>query len=431
MAPEAREEIRKLRVLLVEDDEDDYVITRDLLSEIEGSDFDLEWAATYEAAVEALGRERYDVCLLDYRLGAQSGLEVLQEAISDGCQTPIIVLTGTGSRVVDLAATEGGAVDYLIKGQVEPSLLDRSIRYAIARRRSEEELYEAVKRFQSAFDDAPIGMALVGLEGSWLRVNRSLCDIVGYTEEELLSLTFQKITHPEDLDTDLEQLRLLSAGEVRTYQTEKRYLHKDGSVVWIMLSVSLVSNASGEPLYFLSQIQDITGRKELDRRLEHEATHDPLTSLPNRALFMENLKRALARANRHDGSIAVLFLDLDGFKIVNDSLGHEAGDALLVSIARRLRDCLRAEDTVARLGGDEFAILLEDVTNLGQPTRVAGRIVQEFRTPFDLGGHVASVGISVGICASTPGYGPEDLLRNADTAMYRAKNTGESRYEVF
>ena len=293
-------------------------------------------------------------------------------------------------------------------------------------KRAKDALRESEERFKSSFRDAAIGMALVATDGRWLQVNRALCRIVGYSEEELLGKSFQDITYPEDLEADLNQIRRTLAGEIETYQMEKRYLHKGGSVVWGLLSVSLVHDEGGEPLYFVAQIQDITERKMLEEQLKHRAFHDHLTDLPNRYLFVDRLGQALRRTRRRKGrKVAVLFVDLDRFKVINDSLGHEAGDILLVLVSERLRRCLRPEDTLARFGGDEFVALLQDVEDPSEAIKVAGRITEEIKRPFVLEGRElfvrASLGVAVGD-ADTPS--PEGLLRDADTAMYRAKHEG-------
>jgi diguanylate cyclase (GGDEF)-like protein/PAS domain S-box-containing protein len=293
-------------------------------------------------------------------------------------------------------------------------------------KRAKDALRESEERFKSSFRDAAIGMALVATDGRWLQVNRALCRIVGYSEEELLEKSFQDITHPDDLEADLNQIHRMLVGEIETYQMEKRYLHKGGSVVWGLLSVSLVHDEGGEPLYFVAQIQDITERKVLEEQLEHRAFHDHLTDLPNRYLFVDRLGQALKRTKRRKGRrVAVLFVDLDRFKVINDSLGHEAGDLLLVLVSERLRRCLRPEDTLARFGGDEFVALLQDVEDPGEAIKVAGRITDELKKPFVLEGRElfvrASLGVAIGD-ADTPS--PEGLLRDADTAMYRAKHEG-------
>jgi diguanylate cyclase (GGDEF)-like protein/PAS domain S-box-containing protein len=292
------------------------------------------------------------------------------------------------------------------------------------RRRVEAALKESEQRFRRSFDDAAVGMALVAPDGRFLRVNRSLCEILGFSEGELLGKTFQEITHPDDLEVDLEHLRRLMAREIRTYQTEKRYLHKDGHVVWALLSVSVVHDEEDEPLYFVSQIQDITERKVLEERLEHRAYHDTLTDLPNRHLLVNRLAHALERTQRRwDRQAALLFMDLDSFKVVNDSLGHDAGDHLLVLVAERLRRCLRPEDTLARFGGDEFVVLLEDVEDPGEAVRVAERITNELKRPFMLDGRSLFASFSIGIAqGNARTKSPLDLLRDADTAMYRAKS---------
>ncbi|HEX6185170.1 MAG TPA: diguanylate cyclase, partial [Pyrinomonadaceae bacterium] len=239
-------------------------------------------------------------------------------------------------------------------------------------------LQESEERFRSAFDHAAIGMALVSPEGRWLQVNRSLCDILGYTEEELLGMSFQQITHQDEQASVLAHVRQMLDGHAPTCQTENRYFHKDGHVVWIYLSISRARDAQADETRLIFQIQDITDRKQAERRLLHDAFHDPLTGLPNRSLFTDRLKHALARHKRLGAAhFSVLFLDLDRFKVINDSLGHAIGDQLLISIARRLETCLRPGDTVARLGGDEFTILLEDMDDIEEAVAVAKRVEKE------------------------------------------------------
>jgi diguanylate cyclase (GGDEF)-like protein/PAS domain S-box-containing protein len=397
-------------------------------------------------------------------------------------------------------------------------------------------------------------MALVSLPSSspksaprYLRVNRALCEMLGYCEEELLSMTSFDVTHPEDLEESRARVeRLLEEGGSK-YTWEKRYVRSDGRVVWAILNVSLVRDSEGSPSHFVSQYQDVTQRRETEEalrrseeryrnvvekqielvcrfsrnltltfvndaycryfgkrseelvgsrfldhvqeaatyheeqlvrlnpesptstieervvtpggvrwlqwtdtaifdvdghiveyqsvgrdvterreaeeRLEHQAFHDPLTDLPNRQLVVDRLGHALERTRRQQNRVAVLFMDLDEFKVVNDSLGHEAGDLLLTVVAKRLRRCLRPEDTLARFGGDEFVVLIEAVDDPAEAVQVAERITEELRRPFVMDGRelyvIASIGISLGDART---HDPDGLLREADTAMYRAKD---------
>ncbi|HYH86258.1 MAG TPA: EAL domain-containing protein [Pyrinomonadaceae bacterium] len=288
-------------------------------------------------------------------------------------------------------------------------------------------------RFRSAFDFAAIGMAMVSTEGRWLQVNRSLCHILGYTEDELLATDFLAITHPDDLPTALSNIGQLLKGKVQASQMEKRYIHKSGHEVWVHWSVSMVRDHYSKSVHLIFQIQDITDRKFAEQQLHHDAFHDALTGLPNRALFMDHLKLSIARSKRNSSSLfAVLYLDLDRFKIINDSLGHTIGDQLLVGIADRLKQNLRPGDTVARLGGDEFTILIEDIADEKEAVQVAERIQKELAVPFALSGREVFTTVSLGIAPSETGYErAEDILRDADTAMYRAKSLGKARYEIF
>jgi len=308
-----------------------------------------------------------------------------------------------------------------------------SVAQAEQAKRHAELLRESEERFRSAFDYAAIGMALVSAEGRWLQVNRSLCQLVGYSEEELLTADIQALTHSEDLDDLLVQQSRLMKGQVPGYQTEKRYIHKSGHEVWTLLSVSPVRDFETQSLRAIFQIQDITDRKRAEAQLVHDAFHDGLTGLPNRALFIDHLRLSVARSGRKESQLfSVLFLDLDRFKVVNDSLGHLVGDKLLVAMAHRLDSCVRPGDTIARLGGDEFTILLEDLKNNNEAIHVAERIQRELSKPFELDGRQISTSASIGIAPSTIGYEqPEDILRDADTAMYYAKSVGGSRHQVF
>ncbi len=294
-------------------------------------------------------------------------------------------------------------------------------------------LTESEERFRSAFNYAPIGIALVSPNGVWLKVNRALCKILGYTEEEFLTRDFQSMIFTEDLGNTLIKIHELISGKVPSCQMEQRYLHKQGETVWVSWSVSTTSHSASEQPNLIFQLQDVTDRKRAEEKLKYEATHDALTGLPNRARFMLKLDQALEKKHSDENyKVSVLFIDLDRFKVINDSLGHLIGDQLLIGISERLRECLRPSDMVARLGGDEFTILVEGRYESKEVIRIAERIQEKFLIPFDLDGHEVYSSASIGILNATENHRlPEDLMRDADTAMYQAKRAGKARHEVF
>jgi diguanylate cyclase (GGDEF)-like protein/PAS domain S-box-containing protein len=294
--------------------------------------------------------------------------------------------------------------------------LDRHRQRAI-----DDELGQCGERFELAFLQAPIGMAIVDLLGTLLQVNDALCAIIGRSHDELVGARLETITDPADVANDIELRACLLTGELSSYQIEKRYRREDGGVVWVLVSVAAVCDADGEPRFLVKNVQDITDRKRAEAELAHTALHDPLTDLPNRILFADRLRGALARAERRPGSVAVLYVDLDGFKCVNDSFGHTAGDTVLVHVADRLRGLLRPGDTVARLGGDEFAMCCEDVSDPDIAANIADRISGALRMPMAVGGADRTISASVGVALSDAGSDVDSMIRDADVAMYRAK----------
>lgn len=288
----------------------------------------------------------------------------------------------------------------------------------------------AEERFRSAFDDAPIGMALVAPDGRWLRVNRVVSDILGYPAEELLGSTFQDITHPDDLGADLALVAAVLAGERDRYQLDKRYLHADGRIVWVRLTVSIVRDADGVPLHFVSHLEDVTEVRRLEDRLRRLADHDDLTGLINRRRLEEELSRVLADAQAGGLPGALLLVDLDGFKHINDCFGHRIGDELIARVAALLRDGVAAGHVLARLGGDEFALILRGAA-AHRVHEVAERLLADIRA----GGHVLCDGRRVR-CTGSIGFSrfddavprsAEDLLIEADLALLAAKEDGKDR----
>ena len=294
-------------------------------------------------------------------------------------------------------------------------------------------MLKSEEQFRLTFEMAPIGMAITAINGQFTRVNQALCDALGYEEQELLKLSFADITYAEDLELHQAQQKALLENKGSDFQIETRYISRDLRIVDAILKVVIVRDSKGQALHFNNQIVDITERKHMEKQLLHDALHDSLTGLPNRALFMDRLDHELKRTQTNpDYVFAVLFLDLDRFKVVNDSAGHLVGDQLLIEIARRLEKAVNFIDTVARLGGDEFTILLENIHNIENAIAVAEKIDRALRIPFKLQGYELFSTASIGIALSSQGYTkPEEIMRDADLTMYSAKEQGRARYEIF
>ncbi len=289
-------------------------------------------------------------------------------------------------------------------------------------KRSEDALREAQERFEQAFEKAPIGMALVGLDGRFLRVNQALCRITGYDQDELTTMCFQDITHREDLDAGVEYAKRLMAGEIRDYQIEKRYLKADGSIVWINLSATLIRDTRDQPLHFIAQIQDVSDRQRLEARLRDLADHDSLTGLRNRRVFEEALLIQVGRCQRYAERAALLMIDMDDFKAINDTHGHKAGDRTLITVAAAIVRRIRVADIAARLGGDEFAVLLAHIGE-AEATSIAqdvGAAIEASTVPH--GNRTIHPRASIGVAfIDQHSVGDEAVLAIADRAMYAAK----------
>ena len=306
-----------IKLLLVDDDEDDYILTKDLLSQVEDTRYEIEWVPTYSEALELIKNDYHDICIFDYYLGEQTGLDLLKEVLANGFTTPIILLTGHGSNGIDVEAIQAGATDYLSKAEINTELLHRSVRYALERKRTED-------------------------------------------------------------------------------------------------------------------------------RILHMAYYDSLTKLPNRSLFHNRLGKALEYSERYGNTFALLFIDLDNFKRINDTLEHRIGDLLLQGVAERLNQCVRSADTVARqgenpvantiarLGGDEFTLLLTELSAMQDAAKVAQRVLTVLSRPFNLDGHEVFVGASIGIALyPADGRDVNTLIMNADTAMYHAKEKGRNNFQFY
>jgi len=419
-------------LLIVDDDE----MNRDMLSRrLERSGYTVTVAGDGQQALRWIQDRPFDLVLLDHMMPGMTGMEILKllRQTHSPTELPVIMVTANSQSDNIVEALNLGANDYLTK-PIDFPVASARIRTQLSRKRAEEALRESEERYALAAHGANDGLWDWNLKTDRIHFSSRWKSMLGCEDEEIgegPEEWFRRI-HPEDVERVKAEIAAHREGLTAQFENEHRMLHRDGTYRW-MLSRGIAVRDAGKKAYRMAGSQtDITEGK----------VGDALTSLPNRILFMDRLSRCLERAKRRrDYLFAVMFLDLDRFKVVNDSLGHLIGDQLLVAMARRLQAGLRAGDavarqsgehTVARLGGDEFAVLLDDIHDVHDATRVADRIQRALTLPFHLSGHEMFTSVSIGIALSATGYDqPEDLLRDADTAMYRAKALGKARYEVF
>ncbi len=301
------------------------------------------------------------------------------------------------------------------------------------RKKIELALRASEKSFKEIIEYAPIGIAIVSLDGRFTVVNQTLCNIVGYTNDELIRRTFQEITYPDDLSLDLEHVQRLLDGEIDTYRMEKRYVRKDNVPVWVQLSASIFRDEYLTPQYFIAQIEDISERKIRDNEVHQHAYFDTLTKLPNRRMLMEKLTQTLSQSEHYQRKFALFFLDLDHFKQINDTLGHDAGDIILKEAASRLLSCVQSSDTVSRLGGDEFVIILTEISGAHDAEMLAEKILNKFSEPIDVNGSELFIGTSIGIAVHVGDTKTtmRELMKSADSAMYESKAAGRNRYSFY
>jgi diguanylate cyclase (GGDEF)-like protein/PAS domain S-box-containing protein len=456
-------------VLTIDDEE---VIRRSFQAYLEDSGFRVLQANNGRVGLDVYREHRPDIILVDLRMPEMDGLEVLATVVKESPELPIIVVSGTGMIQDAIEALRLGAWDYVLKPVEDLGILEHSVRRALERSRlmTENKAYRenlenlvrcrtielsdrtrqleesnlrlqneieerktAEAKYRSIFDHAIEGIFQVDYQGKLVSANPAMARILGHQSSgDLLDNAGDfcvrmcgDSVNREKFFRVLEDHGAVQGFEVQTFRT-------DGKPLWGSVNAHLVPGRIGEAIRFEGTLEDISDRKRFEEQLLHQSLHDALTGLPNRALFSDRLSQSISRSSRQNSFFALLYLDVDRFKVINDSLGHAQGDQFLVRLAERLRSCTREADTLARLGGDEFAVISEQVRNLSGAIGVAERILEEMREPFVIDTHEIYCTVSIGIICCTGFCGTaEEVLRDADLTMYRAKSNGKARYEIF
>jgi diguanylate cyclase (GGDEF)-like protein/PAS domain S-box-containing protein len=426
-----------VRVLLVDDDTKNVARFRGMLQGQRAPRFRIDVAASIPAAETLFHRRKPEVILLNLFCCGLNGLPAHALLQASAAGVPVIVMAPAERETVALKAVKEGAYDYLLTEQIYDTVLVRSIRHALERQQMEERrraaeraLRVSERRYRALFEQSRDALFITDRTGAIIEVNAAAIELLGYGMEELHGKQVDFV-YNDPAEYVLLKQELRDKGYAR--EVEIRLRRKSGELLWCLMSVAMRVDDDADLRGYQGIIHDITDRKLAEERLLHNAFHDTLTGLPNRALFTDRLNVALARWRRDpQEGCAILYLDLDRFKVVNDSLGHSMGDALLMSVAGALASCMRAHETVARLGGDEFAILLEHVRSEEDAIHAAQRVQQRLADSFQLQGQSMFTSASIGIALPEhEEQRAEELLRNADIAMYRAKAAGPARYEVF
>jgi diguanylate cyclase (GGDEF)-like protein/PAS domain S-box-containing protein len=424
-----------ITILLIEDSPADADLFATLLKQSAPGRYHIIHAKTLGDGIQCITEDEPDLVLLDFSLPDSTGLSTYRRFRVAAPALPVIVLTSLEDDVVAANAVGEGAQDYLVKRDVDGALLNRAIRYALERHGADEALRESEERYALALSGANDGIWDWNLRTGMLYRSSRWWSMLGYEEAATKTAPddwFNRV-HPDDVEELKAALDRHFRGSDDHFEFEHRIIASDGHERWVLTRGCAVRDPEGRVVRMAGSQTDCTARKLAEQQLLYDAFHDGLTGLPNRALFLDRLGVAIAAGRRNNThTFAVLFLDLDRFKNINDSLGHATGDAVLIETAKRLERVIRRGDTVARLGGDEFAILINDIDELSDAIHMAKRAQDALADPYRMDDQKIYVTVSIGValpesCERTP----EALLRDADIAMYRAKAAGRAQYQVF
>lgn len=424
-----------ITILVVDDDEDDFIIIRDMLAEVKEARYHLEWAATYNSALEFFEKKPYHVYLFDYSLGAHNGLELLREVIRRGCRAPIILLTGQGDHEIDQEALKAGAADYLLKNDLRSSLLEHVIRYALERKKMEDELFQEKERAIVTLESIGDSVITTDTLGNVTHLNQVAEKMTGWSNREAQGIPLQRLIKIFNEVTrrpiNDPVPKVLSQNAIINFPSQTIIINRDNKEFAIEGTASPIRNRENQIIGIVIVMHDVTGAREMTKKMAYQASHDPLTGLYNRSIFEEFLQRLLNNAkNRHNEHV-LLYLDLDRFKIVNDTCGHFAGDQLLKQVAATMQQKIRQMDILARLGGDEFGIILTNCSfskafEIGDKIREA---IQDIH--FTWNDKVFSVEVSIGaVSINHESKNVDHILGIADQSCYIAKEKGGNRIHI-
>ncbi|MBU4254769.1 MAG: EAL domain-containing protein [Acidobacteria bacterium] len=413
----------KIKLLYIEDDLVDLQAFERLVQK-QGLSYDYDVGSSIAETKVLLEENKYDIIVSDFQLGDGTALELFD---SFG-ETPFILVTGSGDEDIAVSAMKAGARDYLIKDSDLNYLTVLPVTVENALKHEKDE-----KRFQMlshALMDIKDSVFFTDMEDNIIYVNDAFCRTYGYHEEEIVGKE-AAVLWGKDIENEYQQSifpKALRGG------LKGEFLHRreDGSLFPVLLSRAVIKDDRKKPIAIAGIVRDITERKLIEQQFQSLAHFDSLTCLPNRTYMMEKLSHLLVQARWNNHTLALLFIDLDHFKKINDTLGHDAGDKMLKDVASRLVECVRDSDTVARMGGDEFMIILPKITKAQDAAVIAQRVLKSFDSPFTLNGHDCMIGASIGISQyPTDGDDYESLVKNADIAMYKAKEIGGKNYQFY
>jgi len=423
-------------LLVVEDNRGDARLFREMFREEGNHDTKLTHVECMKDAEKHLAENRVDVILLDLGLPDAQGLGAVRRAHAAAPSVPLVVLTGLDDHTIAAQALQEGAQDYLIKGQIEARGLGRALRYAVERKAMEEALFAEKERAQVTLNCIGEAVACTDTAGDITFLNRVAENLTGWSFREAAGRPMAEILRIVDLKTR-EAISSIPDTEDREPSSVRGpancvLIRRDGLEIAIDESAAAIRDRAGATIGSVMVFRDVSAARVMAEELAHSAQHDFLTGLPNRMLLNDRVNQAIALASRHKKKVAVLFLDLDGFKHINDSLGHPIGDRVLQSVAGRLVNCVRISDTVSRQGGDEFVVLLAAVERAEDPAVTANRMLQVVAEAHYIEQHDLHITTSIGVSVyPDDGLDAETLIKNADTAMYQAKENGRERYQFF